>query len=142
MGSRIRFSFIMLFFFTVVLFAEEALGLELLVASSGTNSVKRFDGLSGIFVDDFVASNSGGLSSPRGMVFGPDGNLYVTGYLSNAVHRYDGSTGIFIDRFAEMRRPFYMTFTPVIPEPSTFAIWSLLGLSCIGVGWWRKRRAA
>ena len=29
-----------------------------------------------------------------------------------------------------------------IPEPSTFAIWSLLGLSCIGVGWWRKRRAA
>lgn len=30
----------------------------------------------------------------------------------------------------------------VIPEPSTFAIWSLMGLSVIGIGWYRRRRAA
>ena len=30
----------------------------------------------------------------------------------------------------------------VIPEPSTCAIWSLLGLSLIGIGWYRRRRAA
>ena len=29
--------------------------------------------------------------------------------------------------------------TPV-PEPSTFAIWSLLGIVGVGCGWWRKCR--
>jgi hypothetical protein len=30
----------------------------------------------------------------------------------------------------------------VIPEPSTFAIWSVLATLGITVGWWRRRRAA
>jgi len=29
----------------------------------------------------------------------------------------------------------------VVPEPCTLAIWSLLGVLGIGVGWWRRRRA-
>lgn len=29
---------------------------------------------------------------------------------------------------------------PVIPEPSTFAIWSLLGIAMVGGRWWRRRR--
>jgi hypothetical protein len=29
-----------------------------------------------------------------------------------------------------------------IPEPTTFIIWSLLGTLAIGVGWWRRRKAA
>ena len=33
------------------------------------------------------------------MVFGPDGNLYVTDYINDAVYRYDGNTGAFIDIF-------------------------------------------
>jgi len=32
--------------------------------------------------------------------------------------------------------------TSAIPEPSTFIVWSVLGASAIGLGWWRKRKAA
>jgi hypothetical protein len=31
---------------------------------------------------------------------------------------------------------------PAIPEPSTIAIWSLLGLAGLGYGWRKKRKAA
>jgi hypothetical protein len=30
----------------------------------------------------------------------------------------------------------------VVPEPSTLIIWSLLGASGIGIGWWRRKRGA
>jgi hypothetical protein len=29
----------------------------------------------------------------------------------------------------------------VVPEPTTFLIWSLLGTLGIGLAWWRKRKA-
>ena len=32
--------------------------------------------------------------------------------------------------------------TGVVPEPSTFAIWSVMGLSFVGIGWYRRRKAA
>jgi hypothetical protein len=31
---------------------------------------------------------------------------------------------------------------PAIPEPCTLIVWSLLGASGVGIGWWRRRRAA
>jgi sugar lactone lactonase YvrE len=56
-------------------------------------------------VDGFVTEGSGGLMTPRGSVFGPDGNgdaaqdLYVASGNSDEVLRYDGVTGAFIDAF-------------------------------------------
>ena len=38
--------------------------------------------------------------------------------------------------------PLTTQFNEVIPEPSTFIIWSLLGALTITIGWWRRRRAA
>lgn len=30
----------------------------------------------------------------------------------------------------------------IVPEPSSLAVWSLVGLSFLGIGWWRRRKAA
>ena len=49
--------------------------------------------------ETFVEAGSGGLFSPTGLTFGPDGHLYVANNLGNVL-RYDGSTGDFIDSFA------------------------------------------
>jgi hypothetical protein len=80
---------------------------NLYVNSSDNNSVMRYDGTTGDPLPapnqpgaTFVASGSGGLSAPYGgLVFGPDGNLYVSSYGSSSVLRYNGTTGAFINAF-------------------------------------------
>jgi hypothetical protein len=47
----------------------------------------------------FVPSGSGGLVTPYGLAFGPDGNLYVASFGTNTVNRYDGTTGAFLGNF-------------------------------------------
>jgi DNA-binding beta-propeller fold protein YncE len=70
------------------------------VASAGTNSVLRYNGSTGTFIDSFVAAGSGGLTAPYGVAFGPDGNFYVSSTGTNqAVLRYNGATGAFIDTY-------------------------------------------
>ncbi len=51
--------------------------------------VLRYDGETGDFIDVFVSP----VSSPIGLAFGPDGNLYVGNFHDASVHRFDGSTG-------------------------------------------------
>ncbi|MEZ6122866.1 MAG: PKD domain-containing protein [Planctomycetaceae bacterium] len=63
---------------------------NLYVADYGAGKVVRFNGTTGAYIDDFVAS---GLTSPLGLEFGPDGNLYVANRGGNGVLRYDGITG-------------------------------------------------
>jgi len=36
----------------------------------------------------------------------------------------------------------YHFVSDVTPEPSTLTVWSLLGTLALGLGWWRKRKAA
>jgi DNA-binding beta-propeller fold protein YncE len=73
-------------------------GAELLVSSIYSNEILRYDE-TGVFIDAFVPAGAGGLSIPYGLVFGPDGNLYVNSSTTNEVLRYDGTTGAFIDAF-------------------------------------------
>lgn len=71
----------------------------LYVANVGEHNILRYDIFTGEFVDEFVTSRSGGLSTPHDMIFGPDGNLYVASEDTDEVLRYDGDTGEFIDAF-------------------------------------------
>jgi len=79
---------------------------DLYITSQGTNSVLRFNGAtgaprpaSGQTGATFVPTGSGGLSSPSAVVFGQDGNLYVTSAGSNTILKYAGPTGAFVSAF-------------------------------------------
>lgn len=74
---------------------------------SGTGQLRgvpRYDGSSGAFIDGFTEDER--VRSPRGIIFGPDGNLYVAdatiaadGSVVGRVVRFDGETGAFMDDF-------------------------------------------
>jgi outer membrane protein assembly factor BamB len=66
--------------------------------SNGTNEILRYSA-TGVFLGAFVPAGSGGLNTPRGLTFGPDGNLYVASQVSNSVLRYNVQTGAFLDAF-------------------------------------------
>ena len=70
-------------------------GYDLLVSSRGTNSVKRYDGRDGAFVDDFIAPGAGGLAITQEVLLGPDGQLYVSGRGTSAILKFDRRTGGF-----------------------------------------------
>ncbi|QDV86729.1 NHL repeat protein [Stieleria magnilauensis] len=71
----------------------------LYVTAFDTSNVQRFNPVTGMFVDEFVMSGSGGMDQADGIAFGPDGNLYVSSHRNDNVLRYDGTTGAFIDEF-------------------------------------------
>src|SRR5262249_55730879 len=75
--------------------------------------VMRFDPVSGAWIDDFVKSDpTNDLNRPEGLVFGPDGNLYITSFTrdpsnsSTAVTDtekfldFEGKTGKYIGKIA------------------------------------------
>src|SRR5262245_56144112 len=71
--------------------------VSLYVSSGDTDSVLAYDGETGAFQRTFT--RRGDLTEPEGVVFGPDGNLYVSSR-TDEVLRYNGRTGKFMDVFA------------------------------------------
>jgi outer membrane protein assembly factor BamB len=69
---------------------------------SGSSTVIRYNGRTGVYIDTFISS---GLSEAKNMVFGPDGNLYISANPGGGVGeggtimRFNGTTGAFIDNF-------------------------------------------
>jgi len=66
--------------------------------------VLRYDGTTGAFLDTFVLYSNSNLDFPNDIVFGPDGNLYVSHTTVDGQHggvlRYDGTTGGLLGDFA------------------------------------------
>jgi streptogramin lyase len=69
---------------------------HLYVVSNGSGSIKRFDGITGEFIDDFVPSGSGGFAGSSKLAFGPDGNLYAVANSLGLVLRFSGLDGGFL----------------------------------------------
>jgi sugar lactone lactonase YvrE len=71
--------------------------LDLYVSDDFTGNILRYDGTTGAFLGVFVPNGTGGLGAPTGLMFGPDGNLYVSdaGYFGSApaVLRFQGPAG-------------------------------------------------
>ncbi|HEY6248045.1 MAG TPA: hypothetical protein VIX17_29195 [Pyrinomonadaceae bacterium] len=87
-------------FATMLLFISSNLGnAQILVADNRNNSVLEYDS-AGHFLRTFVTAGSGGLNQPGCVVFGPDGNVYVSSVASpTAILRYNGQTGAFMGNF-------------------------------------------
>lgn len=89
---------------------------NLYVGMGDTGVVKRFNGQTGAYIDDFVTTtDNGGLNACRAIAFGPAGDLYVNSGTTDQVLRYDGSTGAFAGVFASghgMSGPVGLTFGP------------------------------
>src|SRR5262249_30282839 len=60
----------------------------LYVSSYTSNSVRRYNAATGVFLGTFATVNR-----PYDLAFGPDRNLYVASAVDYAVHRFDGVTG-------------------------------------------------
>ena len=80
---------------------------NLYVASRDTNQILRYygpgagSGLAGTFKDVYINVGVGGLIAPTGLVFGTDGNFYVSSSGSNEILRYVGASGAFINAFVK-----------------------------------------
>ena len=73
----------------------------------------EYDGTTGAFITTFVTQGSGGLDEPLGLVFGPNGNLFVSSYYTNSVLEYNGTTGAFLETFASgVSGPVGLVFGP------------------------------
>ncbi|MBL7740632.1 MAG: hypothetical protein JNK14_15550 [Chitinophagaceae bacterium] len=89
--------------------------LDLFVSSQNTNSVKRYNGVTGAYMGNFVLPGSGGLIAPQEVAWGPDGHLYVTGFYTPYLMRYDSANGNYLGQFSSgyaLDNPGKMTFAP------------------------------
>ena len=122
---------------------------NLYATSNGTTGgVLKYDGTTGAFLGAFVGPGSD-LSLPRGLVFGPDGNLYVANYGAGDVLRFNGATGAFIDTFIAngsgptdgmLGGPTFLLFNDAstsTPEPATLGI---VGLGLLGLLAWKRKQ--
>lgn len=87
---------------------------NLLVSSRNGDTIQRFNGETGEYIDNFVSFQSGGLSAPQDILL-INGKLLVTGRFNEDILFYDGITGNFIGNFSSgysLDNPTKMTLGP------------------------------
>jgi sugar lactone lactonase YvrE len=72
------------------------------ISCPDSGAVYLFDGVTRSPIGDgaFVVAGSGGLVTPRGLVFAPGGNLLVSSF-TGEILEYDGSSGAFVGVFVD-----------------------------------------
>lgn len=65
------------------------------VVEAGDDDVLKYDRTTGALLGVFVSAGSGGLSAPRALAFGPNGNLFVGG-AAGSVLEFHGTTGGYV----------------------------------------------
>ncbi|MEM7316371.1 MAG: NHL repeat-containing protein [Planctomycetota bacterium] len=95
-------------------FARYSHAERILVGNWGANTIREYDLSTNQFLGNLVSPGSGGLSTPDGMDFGPDGQLYVSSSDTNAILKFDANDGTFLGEFATfgLDRPGNMHFGP------------------------------
>lgn len=86
----------------------------LLVSSRNGDTIQRFNGETGEYIDNFVSFQSGGLSAPQDILL-INGKLLVTGRFNEDILFYDGITGDFLGNFSSgysLDNPTKMTLGP------------------------------
>lgn len=66
---------------------------DLYVADTGflRDRILRYDGLTGAFIEEFVARSEGGMGKPSGIAFDANGNLYVASFSTNEILKFDSN---------------------------------------------------
>ncbi len=72
------------------------------------SSIKRYDGDTFAYIDDFVAETAGDWQD---FGFHTDGYLYVSDY-NNGVYRYDAATGAYVDQYSTLTSAYSIKFSP------------------------------
>ena len=70
---------------------------QLLVASADSDAIYRFEETSGAYLQKMGVGDD--LNYAADVTVGPDGLIYVSGYISDNVLRYNLTTGAFVDEF-------------------------------------------
>ena len=78
--------------FVDLLFDEQG---DLLVLDNVSNNIRRYDGETGQYLGLFASTGAIGMTSPKYMEYGPNGNIWVvgSGALGNTVQGFDGQLG-------------------------------------------------
>lgn len=64
---------------------------NLYVSNFSSNSIRRYNGTTGAYINDFVAPNAGALSGPLDNLFLPNGDLLVSSFRNGSIKRYDAN---------------------------------------------------
>ena len=91
----------------------------LVVADANSAVIRRYDATTGAYLGVFASG--GGLTTPAGLAFGRDGNLYVgNADLPGTVLRYNGRTGAFMDVFVTISG-YYLYGMAIGPDGNVYA---------------------
>ena len=114
LGTTLALGFLMVG--SIAALGQNAPG-DLLITLGDPPSVLRYSPVTGTPLGYFVTPDSGGISLPQTLTYGPDGNLYVASFGSRNILRYNGKTGSFIDAVIPagsggLGGPYGVTFGP------------------------------